>query len=129
MSDSKSSAGSIEWVDLTSVMADELKNFYGGVIGWKAMPVSMGDYEDYAMSSEEGGAPVAGICHARGMNAELPPQWLIYINVDDLNRSMAECRRLGGKILAGPKKLGEGDRYCVIQDPAGAVAALYCKKT
>ena len=28
--------------------------------------------------------PVSGICHARGSNADLPPVWLIYITVADL---------------------------------------------
>jgi predicted enzyme related to lactoylglutathione lyase len=70
------------------------------------------------------GAGAAGICHARGANASLPPAWLIYITVDDLDHSMAECTRLGGSIVAAPRGYG-GGRYCVIKDPAGAVCALY----
>jgi predicted enzyme related to lactoylglutathione lyase len=37
---------------------------------------------------------------------------------------MAECQRLGGTVLAPPRSYG-GGRYCVIEDPAGAVCALY----
>ena len=65
-----------------------------------------------------------GVCHARGGNAVLPPQWLIYITVADLDRSMAECERLGGRALTSIRSYG-GGRYCVIEDPAGAVCALY----
>ncbi|MHC4429800.1 MAG: VOC family protein, partial [Planctomycetota bacterium] len=71
-----------------------------------------------------GGDAVAGICHARGPNADLPAQWMLYITVEDLDESVRRCESLGGKVLVAPKDMG-GQRYCVIQDPAGAVAALY----
>ena len=70
------------------------------------------------------GECVAGICHARGSNAELPPQWLMYVTVEDVDRSAARCTELGGQVLVGPKPLA-GGRFCVIRDPAGAVCALY----
>jgi predicted enzyme related to lactoylglutathione lyase len=70
------------------------------------------------------GQEVAGVCHARGGSAALPAQWLIYITVEDLDHSMAECQRLGGAILMPPRGYAAG-RYCVIKDPAGAVCALY----
>jgi predicted enzyme related to lactoylglutathione lyase len=66
----------------------------------------------------------AGICHARGGNEELPPQWLIYIIVADADKRAAVCVARGGKVLVGPKPLS-GGRFCVIEDPGGAVAALY----
>jgi len=56
------------------------------------------------------------------LNADLPPQWLIYVPVKSLSRSMAACRRLGGKILQKRKQL------CLIQDPAGAVMMLWQAK-
>ena len=68
---------------------------------------------------------VAGVCHARGSNAGLSPQWLVYITVADLDASLARCRELGGEVLAGPKGKPGSQRYAVIRDPAGAVAALY----
>ena len=87
------------------------------------MPLDMGDYDDYVMLTPEGQAGVAGVCHARGVNANLPPQWLIYINVEDLEASIASVQALGGEIVDGPRQLGEG-RLCVIRDPAGAVCGL-----
>ena len=64
----------------------------------------MGAYADYVMNDADGEA-AAGICHARGGNAELPPQWLVYITVDDLDHSMAECERLGGSVLDAAAQL------------------------
>jgi predicted enzyme related to lactoylglutathione lyase len=68
---------------------------------------------------------VAGICHARGANADLPPQWIPYITVENLESSAARCVALGGRVLAGPRGMGGTARCCIIRDPAGAVAALY----
>ena len=64
-------------------------------------------------------------CHARGINADLPAKWLVYVVVADLESSLAECRRLGGAVVTGPKAMGQDARYAVIRDPAGAVLALY----
>jgi hypothetical protein len=85
----------------------------------------MGGYGDFCMVSPHNGKTVAGICHARGENADLPPQWLVYITVQDLDKSAARCVELGGRVLASSKGLGDMGRFCVIQDPAGAVAALF----
>ena len=115
--------GTISWTDLTVADADAVCEFYQAVTGWAPEPVSMGDYSDYVLNDADGTA-TAGICFSRGSNAELPAQWLIYITVDDLDYSVAECQRLGGAILTPPRSYG-GGRYCVIQDPAGAVCALY----
>ena len=70
------------------------------------------------------GEAVSGICHALGSNAELPPGWLIYIVVADVEASASSCVENGGKVLVQPKGLA-GGRFCVIRDPAGATAALY----
>lgn len=116
--------GSILWTDLTVQNADQLRDFYAQVVGWKPEPVKMGEYNDYNMKSQTTGEPVAGVCHARGVNADLPAQWLLYVEVEDLDASMQTCTRLGGRVVAGPKGMGGQGRYCVIQDPAGAFIAL-----
>ena len=123
MSDKKQ-PGEIAWVALTVPNADEVRDFYQAVVGWEHQPVSMGDYNDYGMATPGDNKGVAGICHKRGANAGLPSQWLIYIRVADLDQSIAVCEARGGKVIAGPKSMGPS-KYCVIEDPAGAVAALW----
>lgn len=118
-------AGSISWIDLTVSDAERIREFYEMVAGWGAMPVDMGGYDDYAMTLPQSDTPAAGICHARGVNEDLPAQWLIYITVSDLDASIASCEELGGEVVAGPRGLGAHGRYCVSRDPAGAVAALF----
>lgn len=115
--------GQIVWVDLTIPNADQVRDFYSQLIGWQPSPVDMGGYNDFNMNLPGTDLPAAGVCHTRGQNADLPPQWLIYIAVTDLDQRIQTCLELGGKVIAGPK--GDGlHRFCVIQDPAGAVAAL-----
>lgn len=124
MSSMKPEIGAITWVDLTVQDADTVRDFYSGVVGWKHEAVKMGTYNDYSMMVASG-QPAAGICHARGVNAGLPAQWLIYITVADLDASVAQVETLGGRVLVQPKSMGTMGRYCVVQDPAGAVAALF----
>jgi len=116
--------GQIGWVDLTVGDAESIRDFYTSVVGWRPEPLDMGGYSDFTMRPPDGD-PVAGVCHARGSNADVPAQWLIYITVTDLDDSMEQCRVLGGAVTAGPKNAGSMGRYCVIRDPAGAVAALF----
>ena len=124
MSDKKPDAGTISWLDLTIDDAEKVRDFYSQVVGWKSEPVAMKDYDDYCMIRPASDEPTAGICHARGPNADLPAQWLVYITVDNLDKSIATCESLGGKVIFGPKDMDGTGRYCVIKDPAGAVAAL-----
>ena len=123
MSDSKPSVGSISWRDLAVPKAEEVSRFYQAVVGWTADPLDMGGYDDFCMN-DANGETVAGICHARGENANLPAQWLIYITVAELHKSLEQCKTLGGKVIFGPRQMSQGE-MAVIQDPAGAVAALF----
>lgn len=68
--------GSTVWTDLTVDDAAEVRDFYQEVTGWTASPVSMGEYDDFNMLGTDG-QPAAGICHARGPNANLQAQWMV----------------------------------------------------
>jgi predicted enzyme related to lactoylglutathione lyase len=116
-------SSAITWVDLTVDNAAAVRDFYVAVAGWRVEPVSMGDYEDYSLCTPDG-RPVAGVCHARGSNTGLPPVWLIYITVEDLDAAIAACQGQGGRMVREPTPL-MGGRMCVLADPSGAVAAYY----
>ncbi len=116
--------GTIAWRDLTVPNADSIRAFYEQVVGWKSSPVDLGGYSDFEMLQPASGESVAGICHSRGSNAELPPQWLMYIIVADVDASATRCVELGGNVLVAPRPLS-GGTFCVIRDPAGAVCALF----
>jgi hypothetical protein len=123
--DATKTMGAIAWVDLTVPDAGSVPDFYKAVVGWTDSAVEMDGYDDFCMNEPGSGRAVAGVCHARGVNADLPPRWLIYINVEDLDASLAACAERGGKVLGRVRQMGRAGRYCVIEDPAGAVAALF----
>jgi uncharacterized protein len=47
----------------------------------------------------------------------------MYVYVEDVSACAQKAVELGGKVLDGPREMGQG-QFCVIQDPAGAVIAL-----
>ena len=123
MSDEKPAVGQITWRDLTVPNAEHVRDFYCDVVGSAWTPHDLGEYDDYTINLPDSGETVTGICHARGPNANLPAQWLMYISDTDVGESARLCVEKGGEVLEGPRKMGTLD-FCVIRDPAGAVAAL-----
>lgn len=120
----KDNIGKIGWIDLTTLETEKIRDFYSKVAGWKFENVSMGDYNDYIMLSPNN-EPISGICHKLGGNKELPNQWIIYITVENIEKSVDECLKLGGKLISEIKNYGNSAKYCVIEDPSGAVTALF----
>ena len=125
--DAAARMGHISWVDLTVPDASATRDFYRQVIGWSAQDVEMEDangrYADYNMCGDDG-APVAGICHARGVNLGLPPVWMLYLPVGDLAESLRRVREGGGEVIKASRG-GDGElAHAVVQDPVGACLAL-----
>ncbi len=119
--------GRIAWLDLTVTDAARARDFYRDVVGWsvaeQAMSDSEGKYADYVMQDPDGDA-VAGICHARGVNAGLPPVWLLYLPVDDLAESLRRVEVEGGSVIKTSRSADGTLRYAVIRDPVGAHFSL-----
>ena len=114
----------IEWHDLTVPDAEQARDFYTSVLGLHAEPVDMGGYSDFNLVDPKTKTPVAGVCHARGSNTDLPPQWMAYFTVADLDASLQALQQGGGAVLGEPKTMGSS-RYAFVRDPFGAVCALF----
>jgi len=124
--------GTVGWFDLTVDNAAAVRDFYMAVVGWQKQGVEMTDgdetYLDYCMVPPGQEQPAAGICNRRGSNINLPPVWLIYFTVADLEASLNEVQERGGRVVCEPAAAGANGRFAVIEDPAGAVCALYESK-
>lgn len=116
--------GLIKWADLAVDNAPAVRDFYAGVVGWNFTAVPIEGREDYLMTHPETGDPATGIAHRQGSLEGIPQQWLVYVTVDDLDDSIAACDRLGGRVVFGPRESETLGRWCVVEDPAGAVMAL-----
>lgn len=114
--------GGVVWADTTADDAETLRDFYSSVVGWKPSEVPMGGYADYSMMRPNG-LPASGVCHRRGVNADLPGGWLVYFSAADLDAALEACTASGGQIIA-PARGDESYRFAVIRDPAGGVCAL-----
>ena len=118
-----SNVGKVEWMDLTVPDAGQLQKFYTSVVGWSSNDVDMGSYSDFNLNLPGTEDTIAGVCHSRCSNDNIPSQWLIYVRVESVADSAVRCKKMGGEVLDGPRRMG-GSNFCVIKDPAGAVMAL-----
>jgi uncharacterized protein len=125
--DTAAPVGRIAWLDLTVSDAPVTRDFYRQVVGWSVQNVEIeheGEhYADYNMLGDDGN-PAAGVCHARGVNSDLPPVWMLYLPVGDLAESLRRVQEEGGKIV----KVMQGEdgeyMYAAVQDPVGVYLAL-----
>ena len=108
------------WYELTTNDIDAAQKFYGDVIGWKTQDSGTPgmDYRQWTM----GGTPIGGLMSippdaaAHGMR----PGWLGYLNVADLDASIAEIQKAGGTLrMPGMDMPGVG-RIALLTDPQGA---------
>jgi hypothetical protein len=58
------------------------------------------------------------------MPPEAPPFWLVYFATADIDASLEKAAQLGANVLMGATDIGIA-KIAVIQDPQGAVFALY----
>ncbi len=125
--DAAAPVGCISWLDLTVSDASATRDFYAQVVGWSVQDVEMEDagerYADYKMFGDDGN-PAAGVCHARGVNLELPPTWMIYLPVGDLGESLRRVREEGGRVIKATRGTDGEYTYAAVQDPVGACLAL-----
>ena len=59
----------------------------------------------------------------------VPPHWMMYIAVANVDEAAKRVPELGGKVVAPPMDVFDAGRMAVVQDPTGAVFALWQKKT
>jgi hypothetical protein len=59
------------------------------------------------------------------MPPDSPPFWLVYFGADDADTGVAKAGELGAETLVPPSDIGPNGRIAVLQDPQGAVFALY----
>ncbi len=119
--------GHIAWLDLTVSDASATRDFYRQVIGWSVQDVGREDAgersADFNMVGADGN-PAAGVRHARGVNAGLPPVWMICLPVGDLAESVRRVHEEGGKIIKATEENDGEPARAVVQDPVGAHLSL-----
>ncbi|HEX4759526.1 MAG TPA: VOC family protein [Thermoleophilaceae bacterium] len=112
--------GALCWNELASPDLEASASFYSGLFGWELQQFE-GSPEPYLVIMNRGRSN-GGI---RPLDPPgIPPHWLVYFGVDDIDAGLAKVTELGGSVLAGPIDIGIA-KIGVVQDPQGAVFALY----
>lgn len=121
-----SPAGRFVWRELVTRDPAAAAAFYAQTFGWTATEADMG--MPYTMLHQPGleGA-VAG---AMGLPApQVPPHWVDYITVDDLEAAMAAVQAHGGQLHTEAIAIPGVGRFASASDPLGAVFALFVSET
>ena len=118
--------GTFSWVDLATTDAAGAKAFYSGLFGWEAEDLPAGDAGTYSML-RLAGADVAGL-HEQAADERasgVPPHWMSYVTVADVDAAAASVPGLDGMVILEPFDVLDVGREAVVQDPVGAVLALW----
>jgi uncharacterized protein len=118
-----SSTGRFVWHELHTSDRPLALKFYATLVGWDTKEVPMGPGEPYGLCFL-GGKDIAGITKSQAP-ASVPPHWLPYIAVDDVDTSAAKAQELGGGVLGAPMDIPNVGRFAVLSDPQGAAFAIH----
>ena len=120
---SQTSNGRFVWHELHTNDRPKAVKFYSQLMAWETKDVPMGPGEPYSLAIL-GGKDFAGITKSQA-GPNVPPHWLPYIAVEDVDASAKKVEALGGKVHSAPMDIPNVGRFAVVADPQGAVFALH----
>lgn len=117
--------GHFAWSELNTTDWKSAWTFYSGLFGWKkTQSMDMGpELGEYFMFGADEKNTMGGMFNG-ATAAKVPPNWLHYIRVTDVDAAAKRIPELGGKILNGPMEVPGGDRIVQCMDPQGGAFAL-----
>jgi hypothetical protein len=116
-------AGTLCWADLSTPDAKRAADFYSGLFGWQIMP-GENDKSGY-LHIKNGEHFIGGVPPAAHRQPGVPPHWLAYFWVDDVDASAAKAKQMGANLCLAPMTIENVGRMAVIADPQGAVFAIF----
>lgn len=114
--------GQFVWYELTTPDVGAAIRFYPPFTGWGTQPFD----NDYTMWTT-GGVPFAGLFRLTDQLRDMgvPPNWMPYVESDDVDATVERARALGATVMAGPDDVPNVGRYAVVIDPQGAAFGVY----
>lgn len=116
--------GTPAWYEL-STNADNLAaagEFYANILDWQVMDSGMDGFVYHLAMSD--GDMVAGLMEMPPDACDVPPNWLIYIAVDDADEVAKNITAAGGKIFREPADIPGTGRFAIACDPQGAAFGI-----
>lgn len=118
--------GAFSWCELLTTDVNAAKAFYTKLFGWTTEEVPC-EGMTYTMV-KAGGKEVGGIMAMPPGAKGQPPMWGTYVTVNDVDLTARTAEQLGGRILVPPQDIPNVGRFCVIQDPQGAMISAITYK-
>ncbi len=111
------------WHDVMTTDIVAAARFYSEVVGWRTADSAMPG-PTYTLLFD-GDVTVGGIMAIPEENRGMPPVWMGYIGVSDVDDYARKVVTLGGKIWKGPQDIAGVGRFAVAADPHGAGFILF----
>ncbi|MBP1885374.1 VOC family protein [Sinorhizobium mexicanum] len=117
--------GKFVWYELMTTDTKAAQTFYESVVGWSGSDAGMPGIE-YTLFSA-GDRQVAGLMTMPegALEMKIPPAWLGYVAVDDVDATAAKLAADGGNVHRAPDDIPGVGRFAIVTDPHGAVFALF----
>lgn len=114
--------GAFSWSELMTSAPDKAAEFYGSLFGWKleSMPMPGGASGELYRVAKVAETAVGGMFKTPD-GQPMPPQWMTYVTVQDVDATAAKAVELGGRILMPVTDIPTVGRMATVQDPQGAV--------
>jgi len=107
------------WVEIRVRDLEKAKNFYGNLFDWKISGDKNKDYAYWLIDTGE--KPGGGMWR---FPKEKPLGVLVYISVDDIDKTLEKVVKLGGKVVV-PKSKENGNAMATFADPDGNLFGLH----
>lgn len=122
----KNENGSLCWTELTTGDTKKAEKFYAQLFGWTAKPSAMPgvEYTEFMVD----GKPEAGMMPTPKEMPNVPPNWLPYFQVADVDGTSSKAAANGAKTLVPPTDIPNTGRFSVLMDPQGAAFAVFKPK-
>jgi uncharacterized protein len=118
--------GSFCWLELASTDQTAAKSFYSSLFGWTPSDMPLGPDQFYTIFRLDGRDAAAGYTmFAEQRSQGIPPNWMLYISVASADDDAKRAKAAGATVLKDPFDVGESGRMAVLQDPTGAVFAVW----
>lgn len=119
--------GALSWNELSTGDTGAAAAFYSAVLPISTAPSEMPGAEGYTQFQVAGRA-VAGMMDLSALPPGVPPHWLPYFSVDDVDSVQDAAVRAGGSVMAPAFDMPAG-RMAVLADPQGGTFAVITATT
>ena len=114
----KGETNSLCWNELLTNDTEKAKDFYTKLFGWTSKTDSGATpYTEWINGEEH----IGGMMQIQPQMGPMPPNWGIYIAVDDCDAKVAQAQSLGARTYVPPMDIPKVGRFAVLADPQGAV--------